>query len=396
MASPSSAFGLLLLLFAAYGRRCARWLGRLASKNALIDGAYMSISNDQQHEGQAQLRLRQLEADIEAAQHGHNAAAFLAAIVESSDDAIVSKTLNGVITTWNKGAERLFGYAADEAIGKPITIVIPPDRLDEEPAILARIQAGERVDHFETIRRRKDGSLIDISLTISPIRDDKGTIIGASKIARDISERKRAAEHQELLLREMHHRVKNLFAITGSIITLAARTAKTTAELAAGMKDRLVALSRAHEMTLPSPNGEAATGAQTTLFRLLSNILAPYERDGANRWQLTGDDIEVSGGKITNLALLFHEFATNAAKYGALSVEEGKLDIMVTMKGELVEIAWLESDGPRQPSSEPRSIGFGSRLEQIIGKSLGVDISREWMPSGLSIRLSVPTGAITD
>lgn len=357
----------------------------------------MSISDDQQREGQAQLRLRQLETDIEAAQYGHDAAAFLAAIVESSDDAIVSKSLNGVVTTWNSGAERLFGYTADEAIGKQITIVIPPDRLDEEPAILARIQAGERVDHFETIRRRKDGSLIDISLTISPIRDGNGKIIGASKIARDISERKRAAEHRELLLREMHHRVKNLFAITGSIITLAARTAKTTTDLAAGMKDRLMALSRAHEMTLPSLNGEAATGApRTTLFQLLSNILAPYERDGTNRWQLIGDDIDVNGNQITNLALLFHEFATNAAKYGALSVEEGKLDIAATMKGEILEIVWLESSSPRQVAPETRSIGFGSRLEQIISQSLGVDISREWMPNGLLIRLSVPAGAISD
>ncbi|WSG78104.1 PAS domain S-box protein (plasmid) [Rhizobium beringeri] len=343
----------------------------------------MSISDDQQREEQAKHPLLRSEADIDAAQAGHIAAAFLAAIVESSDDAIVS-------------TERLFGYAADEAIGKPITIVIPPDRLDEEPAILARIQAGERVDHFETIRRRKDGSLIDISLTISPIRDGNGTIIGASKIARDISERKRAAEHQELLLREMHHRVKNLFAITGSIITLAARTAKTTAELAAGMQDRLVALSRAHEMTLLSPNGEGTDTPRTTLFRLLSNILAPYERDSANRWQLTGDDIDVSGNKITDLALLFHEFATNAAKYGALSVEEGKLDIVVTKKGEILEIVWLESSGPRHSTSETRSIGLGSRLEQIIGKSLGVDISREWMPNGLAIRLSVPSGAISD
>jgi PAS domain S-box-containing protein len=356
----------------------------------------MSISNDQQHEGLAQGRLRQLEADVEAAQPGHNAAAFLAAIVESSDDAIVSKSLSGVITTWNKGAERLFGYTADEAIGKPITIVIPPDRLNEEPAILARIQAGERVDHFETIRRRKDGTLVDISLTISPIRNGNGTIIGASKIARDISERKRAAEHQELLLREMHHRVKNLFAITGSIITLAARTAKTTAELAAGMKDRLMALSRAHEMTLPSLNGEDATGApRTTLFQLLSNILAPYEREGANRWQLIGDDIDVNGNQITNLALLFHEFATNAAKYGALSVEDGELDIAATMKGEILEIDWLESNGPRHDAPETRSIGFGSRLEQIIGQSLGVDILREWSPNGLAIRLSVPRSAIS-
>jgi len=296
----------------------------------------MSNSDYERHEGQAELRLRQLEADIEAAQHGHNAATFLAAIVESSHDAIVSKSLSGVITTWNKGAERLFGYTADEAIGNPITIVIPPDRLEEEPAILARIQAGERVDHFETIRRRKDGTLIDISLTISPIRDGNGKIIGASKIARDISERKRAAEHQELLLREMHHRVKNLFAIIGSIITLAARTAKTTADLAAEMKDRLMALSRAHEMTLASLNGEAATGAtRTTLFQLLSNILVPYERQSPDRWQLTGDDIDVNANKITNLALLFHEFATNAANVVREWAPDG-LQIRLRLQSNLV------------------------------------------------------------
>jgi PAS domain S-box-containing protein len=117
---------------------------------------------------------------------------LLGAIVDSSDDAIISKDLNGIITSWNKGAERLFGYVAEEVIGKPITILIPPDRLAEEPAILARLRRGERVDHFETIRRRKDGSLLDISLSISPVKDRQGTIIGASKIARDITERKRA------------------------------------------------------------------------------------------------------------------------------------------------------------------------------------------------------------
>lgn len=120
------------------------------------------------------------------------AAQHLAAIVSSSHDAVVSKDLNGVIQTWNQGAERLFGYRAEEVVGNPITILIPPERLHEEPAILARIRGGELVDHFETIRRRKDGSLVDISLTISPVRDSEGRIIGASKIARDISDRKQA------------------------------------------------------------------------------------------------------------------------------------------------------------------------------------------------------------
>jgi PAS domain S-box-containing protein len=132
--------------------------------------------------------------DLTERKCAEQAAEHLASIVESSDDAIVSKDLDGIIRTWNRGAERLFGYKAGEVIGRPITILIPPDRLDEEPGILARIRRGERVDHYETVRRHKDGSLIDISLTVSPTRDAKGAIVGASKIARDITERKRAEE----------------------------------------------------------------------------------------------------------------------------------------------------------------------------------------------------------
>src|ERR1700687_2267505 len=113
----------------------------------------------------------------------------LAAIVDSSDDAIVSKTLEGVITSWNRGAERLFGYAATEAVGQHISLIIPEDRRAEEDDVLARLRRGERVDHFETVRRAKDGHLVPISLTISPVRDTLGVVIGASKVARDITDR---------------------------------------------------------------------------------------------------------------------------------------------------------------------------------------------------------------
>jgi PAS domain S-box-containing protein len=125
---------------------------------------------------------------------GERAALLLSAIIDSSDDAIISKDLNGVVTSWNKGAERLFGYTAAEMIGQPITILIPIDRQDEEPKILSRLRRGERVDHFQTVRKRKDGELLDISLTISPVRDIDGNIVGASKIARDITQQKRADE----------------------------------------------------------------------------------------------------------------------------------------------------------------------------------------------------------
>ena len=129
--------------------------------------------------------------NITERKRAERAVLLLGAIVSSSDDAIISKDLNGIITSWNNSAERLFGYTADEAVGKPVTILIPAERLQEEPQILGRLQRGERVDHFETIRRRKDGTLLDISLTISPVKDQHGRIIGASKIARDITESKR-------------------------------------------------------------------------------------------------------------------------------------------------------------------------------------------------------------
>jgi len=131
---------------------------------------------------------------------------WLAAIIESADDAIISKSLEGIITSWNQGAERIFGYAADEVIGKPITIIIPPDHLNEEPAILARLRAGERIEHYETIRMRKDGKRLDISLTVSPIKGPNGQIVGASKVARDITGRK----HNEKMLHEQAEALRTL------------------------------------------------------------------------------------------------------------------------------------------------------------------------------------------
>jgi len=130
--------------------------------------------------------------DITEQKAAQDASQFLAAIVESSDDAIIAKDLEGQITSWNQGAERLFGYRADEVLGQPISILIPTERKDEEPGILSRLRRGERIDHYETVRRRKDGSLVEISLTVSPVRTTDGRIIGASKIARDISQRKQA------------------------------------------------------------------------------------------------------------------------------------------------------------------------------------------------------------
>jgi PAS domain S-box-containing protein len=315
----------------------------------------------------------------------------LAAIVESSDDAILAKDLNGTIVSWNSGAERLFGYTADEAIGNPVTMLIPADRADEEPTILARIRAGERIDHYETIRRCKDGTLIDISLSVSPIRGRDGEVIGASKIARDITARRRAEEQQLLLIREMNHRVKNLFTLASSVVLLSARSARTVPDLVSSVSSRLHALAQAHALTIPSSTDATGSRKTTTLHALIRTILAPYDEDGdgQSRAVVTGPDIAIGGEGLTSFALLLHEFATNAAKYGALSAPEGRIDISCTREWDRFVLTWTESGGPpidRRIDGE----GFGSVLARgAVQGQLGGEIVRDWLPQGLCIRLVV-------
>jgi PAS domain S-box-containing protein len=157
--------------------------------------------------GGAIIGASKVARDITVRRQRDELRARLAAIVQWSDDAIVSKTLDGVITSWNPGAERLFGYTAAEAVGQQIFLIVPDDRREEEEDVLARLRRGERIEHFETLRQTKDGRQIPISLTVSPVADDRGTIIGASKVARDISERVRAQEELRRARDELEERV---------------------------------------------------------------------------------------------------------------------------------------------------------------------------------------------
>ena len=170
----------------------------------------------------------------------------LAAIVESSSDAIVTNDINSIIRSWNRGAEQIFGYAAQEVIGKPITLLIPADRQNEEIDILERIKCGERIQSYDTVRQHKNGSLVDISMTISPVSDATGKIIGASKIARDIKDRKYAEEARSLLAHEVDHRSKNLLSLVQAAVHFS--EGETPAAIKMAIEGRIQALANVHTL----------------------------------------------------------------------------------------------------------------------------------------------------
>jgi two-component system CheB/CheR fusion protein len=302
----------------------------------------------------------------------------LGAIIESSDDAIVSKDLKGIITSWNRGAERLFGYAADEVVGQSITILIPPERLDEETMVLDRIRRGERIDHYETVRRRKDGTAVDISLTVSPVRDAFGRIVGASKIARDITERRRAQEQQELLVGEIKHRIKNTLATVQAIAMQTLRSA--SADERSAFIARLHALANAHDLlTLESWN-------RAPLRDVVGRVLQPFQEKHRERFLIEGHgDLWLSANRSVLLALVLHELATNAVKYGALSNGSGRVRVgwEVVPNGQpgRMLLTWQESGGP--PVKPPEHKGFGSLLiERVVEAELGA-ARFDFLPQGI-------------
>jgi PAS domain S-box-containing protein len=304
---------------------------------------------------------------------------FLAAIVESSDDAIVSKDLDGVITSWNKGAERIFGYTAEEAVGQPITMVIPFERHDEERTILTRIRRGERIDHFETVRQRKHGSLITVSLTVSPIRNAEGKIVGASKIARDITEQKQNQEKIAALAREAEHRSKNMLANVQAVVNLSQASAPD--ELKKAIEGRIKALANVHSLFVQT----RWIGAE--LSTIVSQELAPYS-SRQNRVLIDGPQILLEPAAAQAVAVALHELATNAAKYGSLSAAGGEVDLKWSQEADSeLKLRWTETGGPAV--RPPTRRGFGSRIiEQMISQLKGTT-HFDWRPEGLVCEIAL-------
>jgi PAS domain S-box-containing protein len=321
-----------------------------------------------------------------------DADARLAAIVDSSFDAIIGKDLNSVITNWNGAAERLFGYSAREVIGRSILMLIPERLHGEEDDIIARIRRGESIPPFETIRRRKDGHDIFVSLTISPIRNRAGQIIGASKIARDITEAKASERRIKLLLREVNHRVKNQFAVILSMIRETAKHTKDPKEFERSIRERIMALAASHDLLVTS---EWSGGS---LHELLRQQLQPFGQAG--QIALHGPEMTLRPVAVQALGMAFHELATNSAKYGAFG-HHGTVSISWSLSGEpgeqTFQLEWNETAGSIVEASHPghKTRGFGSVvLLRVAPQTLNGSARYERSSGALLWSLSTPAASV--
>jgi PAS domain S-box-containing protein len=318
--------------------------------------------------------------DVTERRIAEDAALRLAAIVESSDDAIVGKDLDGIITSWNAGAERIFGYMAEEIIGKPITILIPPNYQKEEEAIIERIRRGQRVEHFETIRQRKHGSLIDVSMTISPVKNSQGKIIGASKIARDITDRKRSEAQIVNLAHEAEHRTKNILATVQAAVHLS--HSNTPDDLKKLIEGRINALAKVHTLFVES----RWTGAQ--LHSLVTQELLPYRNGREERIRINGPTVMLEPNAAQAIAISLHELATNAAKYGSLSAAGGDVEVAWSRTAGQLSLRWIESGGPT--IAAPTHRGFGTRIvENMVGSQLRGKVRFDWRAPGLTCEIAL-------
>jgi PAS domain S-box-containing protein len=334
------------------------------SRMQLLDNIVLEVNRDITECKQIEITLGETEQRLR----------WLASIIESSDDAIVSKSLDGIITSWNRGAERIFGHTAAEAVGQPITIVIPRDRENEEREILTRIRRGDRIDHFETIRQRKDGSLIVVSLTVSPVKNAEGKIVGASKIARNITEQKRTHDRIAILAREAEHRAKNVLATVQAAVNLS--RADTSEGLKKAIEGRIQALANVHSLFVES----RWIGAE--LSTIANQELGPYSAKDKGRVRIEGPPVLLEPNAAQAVAVALHELATNASKYGPLSGNKGRVELkwQYSPDGQLI-LRWTETGGPAVQT--PTHQGFGTQVIERMSGQLKGTARFNWLAAGL-------------
>ncbi len=325
--------------------------------------------------------------DITERQQHEFERARLAAIVASSNDAIISHTLDGTITSWNSGAERMFGHTAGRILGRPLSLLLPVGANGDLQRIQDTCAQDQRGGGVEMTWLRQDGTPLEVAMTCSPIHDTAGRVIARATIARDISERKLAVQHRELMLGELNHRVKNTL---GSVQAIALQTLASAPSLEA-FKDafmaRLMALSNTHNLLAD----DAWNGVD--LREIVDSELAPYEKDGYNTARIVGEPLQLTSKMALALSMALHELATNAGKYGALSVSHGQVAVdwrIREVHGQpWLRLRWVESGGPTV--AEPTRRGFGSRLiTEGLAFELDGEVALAFDPDGVSCTIDVP------
>ncbi len=322
----------------------------------------------------------------------------LASIVENSDDAIIGKTLDGVITSWNQAAERLFGYKAEEAVGQPVKRLVPPHLWDEEPRIVARLKAGEKIEHYETVRVAKGGRLIPVALTISPIKDERGNIVGASKIARDVTERlhaeevlKRSLEEKEILLREIHHRVKNNLQVVASLLSLQSNnmTDETARRAFEESRARVKSMALVHE-TLYQGKDLANVDFASYVKRLTGEIRESFVVTKPLTYRLDLAEARLPVDVAIPCGLILTELISNCHKHAYPGERTGEIEIRLVSTAEGWSFS-VSDDGVGLPAGfDPaRSPTLGFRLIQALARQLSAALHVEG-GQGTRVRFSVP------
>lgn len=327
--------------------------------------------------------------DIGERRRTQNVEKHLASMIASSNDAILGIDLDMRINSWNAAAEKLYGYNADEVIGRSVLMLVPEDRKDEEPRILSKISAGRIVEPYETVRLRKDGRAVEVLLSVSPIHDASGRVVGASKTAHDITVKKEAERLQSVLVNEMHHRVKNILA---TIIAIARQTIgrdKANNDDIEAFTSRIASLSRAQDLLVHRDWQKA------DLRAIVEQATSPYPADA---FRISGPTVSLPPKVVISLALALHELATNAAKYGALSTPDGRVSITWQcdpLTDPFLRMTWKESGGPEVVP--PTRKGFGTTLiERLLAAELKGEARLAYDPDGVTFVLEADISRIAD
>jgi len=325
--------------------------------------------------------------DITERKRNEEALARLAAIVADSADAIIGLKPDGLISSWNAGAERIYGFTAEEAIGRPFSMTMPPENERELRQILDRLRRSRPVGAFETERITKDGRRIHVSYTSTPVRDSAGALLAAAVIERDITRRRQAEQRQNMLLDELDHRVKNVLA---TVLSIASRTRKGTDSVEdyyRALEGRLRALASTHDLLANN------LWAGADLRQILLAELEPYGGADKEAIRISGREVFLSSRAAVLFGIIFHELATNAAKYGALSAGGGTVQVRWRTEGdkaaESFVLEWEERAGPAAGAADKR--GFGIKfIERSVAHELRGSAELRFGPGGINVAIRAP------